>query len=222
MSLALDTRARAVALALLLPLAGCAGSPDPTFYALSSHPGRRLTSPAWRIELRRVAMPSYLDRPHVVRRASPERLELAADERWGAPLDALVGATLAEDLGERLPSCVVFSEASSISAPADVRIEVEITRFESAADGVVQLRAGSAVRWGTESDRVRLNRHTIDIRPSTKSTADLVSSLSRSLSQLADAVAQTVLEGPPSAIAGPDAVGHAGPVVPVVPIEPDR
>src|SRR4051794_39326417 len=95
---------RALALLLALPAVSCASSPDPVFYTLSSQTGRMLASPASRIELRRVGMPGYLDRPHIVRRASAERLELAADERWGAPLDTMVSAALADDLALRLPS----------------------------------------------------------------------------------------------------------------------
>jgi len=191
------TRCAAFAALLALPLLGCAGSPDPVFYALSSQNGRALASPPLRIEMRRAGLPGYLDRPHIVRRASAERLELAADERWGAPLDLMVSATLADDLGERLPTCVVFGESGSISSTADVRVEVEITRFELAADGVVQLHAGSAVRWSTGVDAVRLNRHSFSVRPASKSTAELVASMSRALAQLADAIAQTVLQGSP-------------------------
>ncbi|HKO50589.1 MAG TPA: PqiC family protein [Polyangiaceae bacterium] len=186
-----------VTLTLALSLVACAGSPDPVFYALSSPAGRTLASPALRIEVRRAGLPGYLDRPHIVRRASAERLELAADERWGAPLDLMLSATLADDLAARLPNCVVFSESGSISTTADVRVEVEVTRFELAADGVVQLQAGSAVRWSTGTDAVRLKRHAFSVRPSSKSTADLVASMSLALAQLADAIAQTVLQGAP-------------------------
>jgi len=187
-----------VALTLALSQVTCAGSPDPIFYALSSPAGRTLPSPPLRIEMRRASLPGYLDRPHIVRRASAERLELAADERWGAPLDLMLSATLADGLAARLPNCVVFSESGSISTAADVRVEVEVTRFELGADGAVQLQAGSAVRWSTGTDAVRLKRHAFSVRPSSKSTADLVASMSLALAQLADAIAQTVLRGAPA------------------------
>ena len=186
------------AAATALSLASCAGSPDPVFYALASQPGRALQSPVLHVEMRRVGLPSYLDRPHIVSRSSAERLELAADERWGGPLDEMVSATLADDLTSRLPSCVVFSETGTITTTADVRVEIEITRFELGADGVVELQAGSAVRWSTGTDAVRLKRHRFSARPASKKTADLVASMSAALAQLADAVAQTVLEGAPA------------------------
>jgi uncharacterized lipoprotein YmbA len=190
------------AVAFALASAACAGSPDPVFYALSAPAGQAFSGPTLRIEMRRAGLPGYLDRPHIVRRASAERLELAADERWGAPLDLMVSATLADDLGARLPSCVVFSESGSISTAADVRIEVDVTRFELDADGTVQLHAGSAVRWSTGTDAVRLKRHSFTVRPANKSTAELVASMSRALAQLADALAQTVLQGAPPPATG--------------------
>ena len=195
----------------------CAGSPDPVFYALSSQSGRVLASPPLRIEMRRAGLPGYLDRPHIVRRGSAERLELAADERWGSPLDVMVSSTLADDLGARLPGCVVFSESGAITTTADVRVEVEITRFELDASGTVQLQAGSAVRFNSGSDAVRLNHHAFSIRPASKSTADLVASMSRALGQLADALAQTVLQGAPTAMVdSPESAARERATAPVV------
>ena len=210
--------------ALALSLVCCASSPDPIFYSLSSRTNRALSSPQLRIEVRRVGLPGYLDRPHIVRRASDERLELAADDRWGAPLDAMVGSTLTDDLSEQLPNCVVFSEAGSISTVPDVRVQVEITRFELAADGVVQLRATFAVRWGDAADSVRLKHSNFRVRPASKSTADLVSSMSRALAELTDAIAQTILQGAPASETGaskPTApVAPVAPVAPLVPVAP--
>lgn len=200
-----------------LALAGCAGSPDPVFYALSAQKGRTVTSPPLRIEMRHAGLPGYLDRPHIVRRSSAERLELAADERWGAPLDAMVGATLSDDLAERLPNAVVFTESGSISAAADIRVEVEITRFELSADGTVQLQGGSAVRWTTATDAVRLKRHSFTARPASKSTPDLVAAMSLALGELADAIAQTIAEGAPPAKPLPPAEAEPAVVVPIKP-----
>src|SRR5215218_313443 len=131
-----------IGLGLATLLMACAHSPEPTFFALSPQKGRLAQSaPALKVELRRAALPGYLDRPHIVRRATAERLELDGDERWGAPLDEMVGATLAEDLAQRLPSCVVYTDGGAISSEPDVRVEVQLFRFERAASGDVELLA---------------------------------------------------------------------------------
>src|SRR4051812_734571 len=176
------------AVAFALASAACAGSPDPVFYALSAPAGQAFSGPTLRIEMRRAGLPGYLDRPHIVRRSSAERLELAADERWGAPLDAMVSATLADDLSERLPSCVVFSESGTISSSADVRVEVDLSRFELGADGLVQLQARSAVRWSNGADAVRIQRHAFTVRPASTRPPHLLAAISRALAELADTI----------------------------------
>jgi uncharacterized lipoprotein YmbA len=180
-------------LPLSLLAAACAHSPDPTFFALSAQPGSALRSPPLKIELRRTGLPGYLDRPQIVRRATAERLDLEGDERWGSPLDEMVGATLAEDLAQRLPTCVVFTDSSAISSTADVRVEVQLFRFERTADGQVALSAEVAVH-SVPGDASAIQRYTLSEKPASGRTSDVVTSLSRLLAQLAERIAPLVLQ----------------------------
>lgn len=193
---------RALLLFCLLGMA-CAHSPDPTFFALSAQAGAPLRSRPLKIELRRAGLPGYLDRPQIVRRATAERLDLAGDERWGSPLDEMVGATLAEDLAQRLPSCVVFSDSGAISSTADVRVEVQLFRFERSAEGAVALSAEVAVHSAT-SDASAIQRYTLSEKPASGRTSDVVTSLSRLLAQLADRIAPLVLRDAELPAATPD------------------
>jgi uncharacterized lipoprotein YmbA len=106
----------------------------------------------------------------------------------------MVGSTLADDLAERLPSCMVYAEAGAVSSPADVRVEVEVSRFELTDDGSVKLLAEVAVHW-TAPDDTRVERHALSIRPGSRSTADLVESMSGLLGLLSDAIAGTIQKG---------------------------
>jgi uncharacterized lipoprotein YmbA len=183
---------RATGYFLIALLAGCAHSPEQTFFALSAQSGAAVPSRPLKVELRRTGLPGYLDRPHIVRRATAERLELGGDERWGAPLDEMVGATLAEDLTQRLPSCVVFSDSSAISAVADVRVEVQIFRFERTADGEVVLLAEVAVH--SSNDKADLvQRFALHEKPASGRTSDVVTSLSHLLGALSDGIAPLIL-----------------------------
>ena len=190
------TRVLACLLAVLL--AGCAHSPDQTFFALSAQSGRSVPSRPLKIELRRAGLPGYLDRPHIVRRATAERLELGGDERWGAPLDEMVGATLAEHLSQRLPSCVVFSDAGAISAVADVRLEVQLFRFERSAEGEVVLLAEVAIHSTNDKPDI-IQRFALHERPASGRTADVVTSLSHLLASLSDAIAPLIVRAAASA-----------------------
>jgi uncharacterized lipoprotein YmbA len=184
------TMAWMVAAALL---AGCAHSPAQTFFALSAKPGPALSAaPALKVELRRTALPGYLDRPHIVRRATAEQLELGGEERWGAPLDEMVGATLAEDLAQRLPSAVVYTDGGAISAVPDVRVEVQLFRFERAAAGDVELLAEVAVHT-TAARGSSAQRFALSQKPASGRTSDVVSALSELLGQLSDGISQMIV-----------------------------
>ena len=183
-------------LGFAVALLACAHSPDPTFFALSSQNGKPAPSAfALKIELRRTALPGYLDRPHIVRRATAERLELGGDERWGAPLDEMVGATLAEDLAQRLPGCIVYTDGGAISSPPDVRVEVQLFRFERTASGSVELVAEVAVH-STVSEPSTTQRFALTKKPASGRTSDLVTALSQLLGQLSDGIAAMIVRQP--------------------------
>lgn len=183
---------RAVAYLLAALLTACAHSPDQTFFALSAQSGAVVPSRPLKVELRRAGLPGYLDRPHIVRRATAERLELGGDERWGAPLDEMVGVTLAENLSQRLPQCVVFSDTGAISANADVRVEVQLFRFERSAEGEVLLVAEVAVHSTNDKPDV-LQRFALHEKPASARTADIVASLSHLLAALSDGIAPLIV-----------------------------
>jgi uncharacterized protein len=179
-----------VAWALLL--AACAHSPPQTFFTLSARQGTELTrAPGLKIELRRAALPGYLDRPHIVRRATAERLELGGDERWAAPLEEMVGATLAENLAQRLPSSVVYTDGGAISAVPDVRVEVQLFRFERAASGDAVLLAEVAVHTSAARPATT-QRFSLSQKPASGTTSDVVSAMSQLLGALSDGVTQMI------------------------------
>jgi uncharacterized lipoprotein YmbA len=100
-----------------LLLAGCA-SPEPAYFTLAARPGAPQPGGLRLVELRRIGLAGYLDRPEIVRTSADYRLHLGAGERWGEPLGALVARVLAEDLNTRLPGTSVFTASGSISAGA--------------------------------------------------------------------------------------------------------
>lgn len=182
---------RALALGALLCAAGCAHSPEPVFFALSAHPGVAHGTRPLVIELRRPSLPAYLDRQHIVRRATAERLDLG-DPRWAGPLDVLTSDTLAEDLAERLPNCFILTEGHGITAPADVYVELEISRFELDEHGRVDLDVVVAARKSAADSRPVFKHDRFTSSPAVADTAGVVTGMSDILAQLADSLAATV------------------------------
>jgi uncharacterized lipoprotein YmbA len=186
-------RLRAAALALVLALVGgCAHSPEPVFYALSVRPGAEHRTRPLVVELRRPSLPAYLDRQHIVRRATSERLDLGGDPHWAAPLDELTSNTLARDLTARLPNCFVLTEGRGIGANPDFVVELEISRFELDEHDKVALDALIAVRPNTSEQRPALERTHFDDAPLETGVAGTVAGMSAALARLADAIAANV------------------------------
>lgn len=126
-------------------LAGCA-SPGPAYYRLSAQAGPTLPGRGRQVQLRRVGIPGYLDRPGLVRAREGGRLDVADVESWPEPFGDMVTRVLAENLALRLPGDSVAAEGGALRIPASILAEVQIQRFEAGPDGVVELLAQAAVR----------------------------------------------------------------------------
>jgi len=183
---------RAVVLGAVLLAAGCAHSPEPLFYALSTHVGAAHPTRALVVELRRPSLPAYLDRQHIVRRATAERLDLGGDQRWAGPLDELTSNVLVEDLSARLPSCFVIREGRGVTATPDVRVELEISRFERDEYGRIVLDALVAVQARAATSAPLFRHEHFASAPAAGDVESAVAGMSATLGALADAIATIV------------------------------
>lgn len=182
--------------AALAVVAGCVSlepRPDPTrYYVLepeASPPAS--TRPAVPVlGVGPVRLPAYLDRPELVTRAGPARLEIATVERWAAPLDVLFARALAENLRAAVPAGEVVGEPWPVGAAPEWTVSVDVLRFEGEPDGTAVLEARWLVRRGGAladqgSTIARERRASSD-------TAGTVVALSRTLGALARDVAAAV------------------------------
>jgi uncharacterized lipoprotein YmbA len=185
---------------LLLPalLAACA-SPPADLYTLAAIPGTPVPTARRSIELRRIGLAGYLDRPEIVRAAVNYRLQVNDRDRWGEPLGRMLGRVLTEDLVQRLPDAAVFAESGAISTQPDTILEIDVQRFDADAAGSVVLLAQIAIRH--DGTRVPATARTLRLTApvSGPATADLVATLSGLLAQLADTVARTLADEKPPA-----------------------
>ncbi len=181
-------RAAASCLILLLALAGCA-SPDPVLFTLAQVSGPPLNGAPHTVQLRRVGLAGYLDRPGIVRATSDYQLNIASDERWGEPLGGMLTRVLDQDLAQRLPGSTVYADSGAISADPDLILEIDMQRFDAGSDGVVVIAAEISARPGDRSDRARTRTVRLSVTPASSSTADYAAALSHGLGQLADTVA---------------------------------
>ena len=178
---------RVVVPMLVALLAACA-SPNPDLYTLAALPGPVAHPPARGIELRRMSLAGYLDRPEIVRSSAAYRLRLAQNERWGEPLGGMLDRVFAEDLVERLPETAVFSEAGAISTTPDLVLEVDVQRFDAETAGMVVLLAQVAVRHADARRAAEARTLRLTAPLAGPATRDQVAAMSRALADLADQV----------------------------------
>ncbi len=142
------------ALAIAITLAGCgpilAPRPDPAkFYLLTPAADQPSTQTAavqssaggFTLGLGPVKLPPYLDRPEVVTRSAPNRLDLSKTDRWGESLQNNFTSVLTRDLAAQMGTqqIVVFPWYSTTHV--DLQVQVEVYRFETDAQGNAQLSA---------------------------------------------------------------------------------
>jgi len=168
-------------------LAACS-SPTPELYTLAALPGPTAHLPAHGIEVRRVGLAGYLDRPAIVRSSAAFRLRLADNQRWGEPLGSMLDRVFAEDLVERLPDAAVFSESGAISTAPDLTLEVDVQRFDADADGTIVLLAQVAVRRGDARRPAEATTLRLTAIPAGPTTRDYVAAMSQALAGLADRI----------------------------------
>lgn len=187
------------ALFLALALSACARSPDPAYFALAPVPGapQRLVAAPGVVELRRVGLAGYLDRPEIVRADAGYRLRVAADERWAEPLGDMIGRVLAQDLTQRLPGVTILSEAGAITAGGDRVVEVDIQRFDADRGGTVVLLAQASVRRRGADGSGLTRTVQFSVPPAGAGAEALVAAMSAALGQLADSIAVLLQAAPP-------------------------
>ena len=183
---------RLLRVAAVLVLAGCGTSPVPDLYTLTAMPGPAHATRPISLELRRIGLAGYLDRPEIVRGTTQNRLRVSDIDRWGESLTRMMERVLTEDLVERLPQASVFAESGAISTRPDMVLEIDIQRLDEDSDGTLVLLAQIAVRPdGTNAGGANATARTVRIVRAVGDTTTeaQVSAMSVSIGELADALA---------------------------------
>jgi uncharacterized lipoprotein YmbA len=176
-------------------LFGCS-SPDPHYYTLQTVPGAAHPFSARIVEVRRPGLAGYLDRSDIVLQDSGYRLHVNSQDRWAEPLGDMIGRVLTQDLAQRLPTSSVFSEDGAISADPGLRVEIDVQRFDTNADGTLTLIAAMAIEQGRGHVPVRTRTLTLSQPLSQQSAAGLAAAMSALLGLAADQVAADVAAAP--------------------------
>ena len=127
--------ARGWLLALSVVLAACVGAPAPKeqYYTLSSpDPGAAPpASDSPSIYVGPVTVPDAVDRPSMVLRTGPNQVDVSDDYRWAELLRNAIPRVIGDVLSRELGTSRVLTSRSASATPVDIRVSIEIQRFDS-------------------------------------------------------------------------------------------
>ncbi len=185
-------------LACALILGGCAATKPSRFYLLTPLPqsGKGiLTATAAQglaIGIGPIELPSYLNRPQIVTRASQNELQLAEFNHWAEPLEETVTRVLAENLSVLLSTddVAVFPWKQAIKV--DYQATVEVMEFDIKSNGESSL----VTRWRIFTDNGRTvlmtKRSSFSQNSTNQDFREMASAMSRNLADLSEEIAQAI------------------------------
>jgi uncharacterized lipoprotein YmbA len=143
--------------------AGCGSSPPTSFYTLSAGaPAAATSAPAAntrRVIIVSTTVPAAVDRPQIVLRDGTGRVTFSEFHQWAAPPRSAIAGAVAAQLSRELGGAEVWPTPVAAPADADVRVLLNVTRFDGAlgesADVEVlwTVRSGATERTGRTAAR---------------------------------------------------------------------
>ncbi len=172
----------------VLPLGGCASSAPVRFYTLSEVPPAEgsgsASSPANALRVARVQLPGELDRSELVQRLDANRLRIAEQDLWAAPLAEQIRRVLTEDLQARM--------GARSAGPATRSLDLDIDEFVGDTRCAVTLRASWQIRApGANGAPAASGHETIDVPPPAASACTigaLPGAMSEALARLSERI----------------------------------
>jgi uncharacterized protein len=117
-----------------------------------SIPAATAKDPSLTIGIGPIDFPDYLRRLEVVTLTSPGQLDLAAEKRWGEPLDKDFARVFAENISQLLNTQQLEKYPWPVRTHVDYQIVIDVQRFETTSDGQSQLVARWIVKDGMGKD----------------------------------------------------------------------
>ena len=139
-------------------------------------------------------LPEYLDRPQIVTRSSPTKLELAELERWVESPDSMLTRTLTQNLSNLTGSDMILVLPQRRETSFDHYLEVELLRFDTGPDGMVL--DGRWSLYDGRSEQVQATNRSVINVPVSDQNLDrfdaIVQAMSDAFAQLSNEVAAAI------------------------------
>ncbi len=181
-------------------LAACGKTPSARFYTLSSPAGpgagggEDADGSRQVVGIGPVSLAKYLDQPAMVIRSGPTTLQRSELHRWGGPLEGEVARVLVENMRNLLPGQQYLVLPWLDAGAQDLRVQLNVTRFEGNADGTVVLNAAWMLFTGDGKIPVASGDVALTEPVSGSSYAAVSQAMSRTLFTLCRSIAKTIIE----------------------------
>ena len=177
---------------------GCASPVALSHYTLSSHSIRDGKAPqseasTQSIGVGPITLPDMVDRPQLVLRTSEHRIVLAEAHRWAGPLRTEIARVLAENLAALLGYRSVSFYPQRGAEHADMRVSLDVQRFESILGKTATIAAIWTVSWANGTQRTE--SASVQETVADESYEALVAAHSRALLTISQAIASAIQGG---------------------------
>jgi uncharacterized lipoprotein YmbA len=144
-------RRNSLAVMVAILCAACGSPPRERFYTLAPAPGApaaavAIAQPRTSIAIGPVRVPDAVDRPQMVVREGPNRVEILEQQRWAGSLRSEIGRALVAGVGDRLPDAQVSAADSQAARGAIYRVAIDVERFDAALNDSVSIQALWTIR----------------------------------------------------------------------------
>ncbi len=184
-----------VLLGCTLLLTGCARTAPVSYYQLSAQEAAR-NVPAGAeagkmvLGIGPVRLPEYLDRPQIVTRLTPNRLQLADSHRWAEPLGENILRVVGENLSALLGTDRILLHPWPTTRTTDYQLLVEVLHFENESDGAARLVAFWSVKGKDGGIVLPERRSSLLISARNQDPEGLVGALNETLGSFCREIAQ--------------------------------
>ena len=139
-----------------------------------------------------VTIAAYLDRPQIVTRGSGREVKLSEFERWAEPLKDDVEAVMANNLSVLVPTERISVYPAMLPPDVDLRIAVEVLRFDGSLGGEAVLEARWSLIVSDTDEPILTKRSRFEQATGGPGYDAFVEALNRALEALSREVAQEV------------------------------
>ena len=181
----------ALAMLAAVFVSACGSSAKTYYYTLQTSAASDVAAKPqpYRIAITALSLPEIVDRPQIVLRSGDTQVLISDNHLWGQPLKSEIARNLAAHLTRETGATRVILPGQTGYDDAEIKIAIDILRFDSVANADATIEANWSVRRkGVDQP---LNGHTLVREAANGAGYDaLIAAHSRALARLSHAIAE--------------------------------